>query len=238
MPVLKDINILDLIDDAKAALKAESYFSALALTFALVSACANKEYPDNWFKENADNDWYLKEHFSNYYSSGFYKGPPSHDKERFIMWIDDWENHHVCDDTLKDDMIKYEQQMQTHRQSNYGLTPEINGELLYQLRCSLFHNASDEIDFNNHKKITDHGNQKLVRGTFGLSLDPYNPLHIHIDYCSGISSTSSSLNININALIYKLLHYVQLYYSRNISKFETITVYDNREENHYDCKDI
>lgn len=87
-----DYDINDLIKDAKLALKSGAYFSALSLSFALVSECANIKYPNAWFDKNANKDKYLKEHFSyKYNNEGKYdtKKYKNHDKERFIMWIDD-----------------------------------------------------------------------------------------------------------------------------------------------------
>ena len=104
--ISSEYTILDLIDDAKTALQSGAYLSAMTLTFAIISECANIEYPDEWFNANAESDKYLQEKFPNYYNNGRYYNK-NHDRERFQMWIDDWENDHNCDESLKSEMNNY-----------------------------------------------------------------------------------------------------------------------------------
>ena len=63
--ISSEYTILDLIDDAKTALQSGAYLSAMSLTFAIISECANIEYPDEWFNANAESDKYLHEKFQN-----------------------------------------------------------------------------------------------------------------------------------------------------------------------------
>lgn len=232
---MDNYNINDLINDAKLALKSGAHFSALSLSFALVSECANVEYPDEWFDENADNDDYLKKHFSNKYNNGKYnKGNKNHDKERFVMWIDDQNNSHNCSPQMKEAMKKYEQQRSEFRKcDNDLLLPELNGELLYQLRCELSHKASSYIEFNNEKKISDEGNKRITNDGFILVLDDDKPFSKLPYITSEANAVSSKMKIGINKLILKLLRLVESYYNQNKEKkFNVICVLDNRKIKH------
>ena len=224
--------INDLISDAKLALESNAHFSALSLMFAIISECANVEYPDEWFNKYAENDEYLQKHFPSHYQNGKYNCN-NHDRERFQMWIDDWENTHNCnDETLKQQMQEYKEWKDIQRISSNGLMPRENGELLYQLRCTLFHEASDNIEFHNYKKISDEGNRKISSDGFTLTLDAKNPMNIHSRGFYTTSSTGlSTMNINVNGLIYHYLALAELYVERNKNKkFNNIKVYDHRKE--------
>lgn len=226
------ITVNDLIMDAKIALASNAHFSALSLTFAIISECANIEYPDEWFDIHANTDEYLQTHFPTHFKNGKYNCS-NHDRERFQMWIDDWENDHNCNnETLKQQMQEYKEWNNFQRISSNGLMPRENGELLYQLRCTLFHEASDDIEFHNHKKILDEGNRRISSYEFTLTLDAKNPMNIHSRGSYTTSLTGfSSMNINVNGLIYHYLALAELYIKRNKDKkFNTIRVYDHRED--------
>ena len=228
--MLTSYTLENLTEDVKTALKAGAHFSALALTFALVSECASITYPDEWFDKNADTDEYMKRQFPYLYKNGRYTHPGGHDKERFIMWLDDWENSHNCDDSIKAKMEEYERNTSEFRKATYGISPHINGELLYQLRCSLFHEASNKIDFLSKRKISDEGNMNIDSTQFTLSLDKYNPYEVHmLESSSTWENGKSSMDISVNGLIYHLLNYIEIFWE-NIDKkaCHTIRVHDNR----------
>lgn len=224
--------IKDLILDARKALKSEAYFSALSLTFAIISECANVEYPDEWFNKNACTDKYLQENFPTHYKDGKYNCS-NHDKERFQMWIDDWENDHNCNESLESQMKEYAKSKKEFRKTENGLLPIENGELLYQLRCVLFHEASNNIEFNNPQKISDCGNSKISSSNFVLTLDSYNQIKFYPQYtCSTDLSNGTSMNINVNGLIYYYLDLAEKYINDNKDKiFSKITINDNRKLN-------
>lgn len=223
--------INNLISDVKTALQSGAYFSALSLTFAIISECANVEYPDKWFEKNADTDTYLREHFPNHYNKNGKYNCSNHDRERFQMWIDDWENDHNCDEPLKLQMKDYVKWNEENRKSSNGLLPKENGELLYQLRCMLFHEASSDIEFYNSKKISDIGNSKISSELFVLVLEDNNPLNLHSRGSYSTSSAgNSSMVINVNGLIYHYLSLVESYIKSNKDKkFSTIRIQDNRK---------
>ena len=229
--ISSEYTILDLIDDAKTALQSGAYLSAMTLTFAIISQCANIEYPDEWFNANAESDKYLQEKFPNYYNNGRYYNK-NHDRERFQMWIDDWENDHNCDESLKSEMNNYAKKNEENRETRYGLMPEENGELLYQLRCSILHEASIDIDFRNQKKISDNGNAAIVPDLFTLVFDVNNELNIYARGAYGISSEGkSSMSINVNGFVYHYLYLAELYYQTHQNKkFSVIKITDNRKE--------
>ena len=227
------IKIDDLIKDAKIALEAGAYFSSLMLTFALVSECAKIEYPDDWFEKNAEADEYLKEHFHRNYKNGKYNNK-NHDKERFVMWIDDWSNSHNCKDAkLAEDMKEYEKQMENMRKLSDKKMPCINGELLYQLRCNLFHEGSINIEFSDEKKITDNGNSRIQNKNIALKIDNSNKfdIHLHVFFIRKDNDREESgMYININELIYSLLSMVKKYYNdHDNTLFNTIKVFDSRK---------
>lgn len=200
------IKIDDLIKDAKIALEAGAYFSSLMLTFALVSECAKIEYSDDWFEKNAETDEYLKEHFPRNYKNGKYNNK-NHDKERFVMWIDDWSNSHNSSDKLEEDMIEYENKMEDLRNFNGTKMPWLNGELLYQLRCNLFHEGSVNIEFSNEKKITDNGNAHIINKNFIFTLHSNNKLNIYFHNSfvrkdDSFVEREAGMNINLNGLIH------------------------------------
>lgn len=224
--------IKNLISDVKIALQSGAYFSALSLTFAIISECANVEYPDEWFEKNADTDVYLREYFPNHYNKNGKYNCSNHDRERFQMWIDDWENDHNCDEPLKSQMQNYVKQNKENRKSSNGLLPIENGELLYQLRCTLFHEASSDIEFLNSKKISDIGNSRISSENFVLILDNENLSDFHLrGSCGTCSSGKSSIKINVNGFICYYLSLVELYIERNKNKtFNTIKIQDNRKK--------
>ena len=174
------VTVTNLIADIKTVLKNESYFPALALTFALISRCANAEYPNN-----------------------------NNDRHKFKTWFDKY-----ITDTL------------TYGDENcqYG---EINGELIYQLRCSLFHEASINIDFKNDNKITHEVNKNLTNQTFTLVLNNYTPAGM---WSIGIVSNYPSIEINVCDFINYCLRFIEVYYNNNKEKFKNFTVYDNRHK--------
>lgn len=230
--MMSTYTILNLISDAKLALQSEAYFSALSLTFAIISECANMEYPDEWFDKNASTDEYMKEHFPNHYDkNGKYKCL-SHDKERFQMWIDDWKNDHNCVEPLKSKMKRYKDNVEKSREFDSAPTPRVTGELLYRLRCTLFHEASSNIDF---QKLTDIGNSTILPQEFTLVLDQ-NPHPTFVsttskkdacisDQSNNKSEYQSSLNINISSIIEHCLSYAEKYYKDHKDKnFGTILI--------------
>lgn len=221
--------IENLISDARLALQSKAYFSSLLLTFSIISACANAEYPDEWFTKNANSDKYLQTHFKKYFKTGTYQCP-SHDKERFQMWVDDWENNHNCDNSLKSEMKDYILFCEENRQTPCGPLPRINGELLYQLRCALFHNGTSNIAFDNQNKISDQGNSAISPDMFILTLDSDNLEYSDLTVASSVNSLGkSSISINIGGLINHYLYLAELYCKKNPNKvFQTIRVQDNK----------
>ena len=221
--------IKDLISDARTALEAGSYFSALSLTFAIIAECANIAYPDEWFDKNADTDEYLQKKFPSHYNKNGKYNCQNHDRERFQMWIDDWENDHSCDKSLKSQMKEYAEKNEEERKTENGSLPIIDGELLYQLRCSLFHNASSDIEFSNSKKISDECNSKILQENFVLILDNCN---LSNGVYSVDSSGEMSMSPSVNYIISHYLNLVELFIENNRDKsFPTIKVHDNRKSN-------
>lgn len=220
--------INNLISDAKLALQSGAYFSALSLTFAIISECANIEYPDRWFNDNAEGDEYLQHHFPSHYKNGKYCCK-NHDRERFQMWIDDCENDHNCDEAIKPQMKNLNDKIEKSRETPNGIMPILNGELVYQLRCTILHEGSDNIEFQNPQKISDIGNSKVSLQMFALILDKDNPAHIYMDRYGTLSSGQASIDINVKGFIYKYLYIAEMYYERNKDQnFNTITIIDNR----------
>lgn len=221
--------IKDLISDAKTALEAGSYFSALSLTFAIIAECANIAYPDEWFDKNADTDEYLQKKFPSHYNKNGKYNCQNHDRERFQMWVDDWENDHNCDESLKSQMKEYTERINEERKTENGSLPITDGELLYQLRCSLFHNASSDIEFSNSNKISDECNSKILQENFALILDDCN---LSNGVYSVDSSGEMSMRPSVNYIISHYLNLVELFVENNRDKsFPTIKVNDNRKLN-------
>ena len=228
--MLTTFTIENLIEDVKIAFKSGALFSALALTFALVSECANIEYTDEWFDENADTDEYMRKQFPYLYKNGKYTHPSGHDKERFIMWYDDWYNAHNCDKSEIEQRKELEKVVSWHTRPESIPSPFLNGELLYQLRCTILHEASSNIEFQSRNKITDEGNKRIVSDKFTLTLDKYNPIG-NYGLTSGVAGEDgpSSMNICIGGLIDHLLFYVEMYYRKKGSKhFKSIRIKDYR----------
>lgn len=222
------ITIPQLIEDIRRAEKAGAYFSALSLSFALVSECANVKYPDEWFTENAQNDEYLIEHFPQYYKSGKYSNK-NHDRERFTMWFDDWSNAHGSSEANKSQMEEFARQEEEFRKSPNGIMPRVNGELLYQIRCCLLHEGSDDIEFHNNKKILDEGNKNIT--AFDFVVTEYKELYpAGGESCCVGSSGNASISVDVQGLINTILHFVQLYYDRDMKNehnaFNTISITD------------
>lgn len=150
------------------------------------------------------------------------------------MWIDDWSNSHNCKDAkLAEDMREYEKQMENMRKLSDKEMPCINGELLYQLRCNLFHEGSINIEFSDEKKITDNGNSRIQNKNFVLKIDNGNKFDIHLhDFFirKDNDREESGMNSNINGLIYSLLSMVEKYYNdHDNTLFNTIKVFDSRK---------
>ena len=228
--VKRFLQIPELIEDAKRALRANALFSALSLSLSLAAECSKFKYPDEWFEEKADNDPYLMKQFPNYFDeNGIYlhKKSKNHDKERFMMWFDDWNNSHNCSNDIKQEMIDFEEKNEEHRRNKDGsISPDINGEILYQIRCKLFHEGTNAIDFQN--KIMDIGNHNI--GDFNYVLTdaskPFLGIYGHSS-SSSIQPGSSSMNIYLPELVNGLCYYVELYYSKNAPKsFNKIQVID------------
>ena len=97
------------------------------------------------------------------------------------------------------------------------------------MRCHIFHEASNNIVFQSNK-ISDGGNRKISSENFLFSIDNSNPFDIHVLQTSYVSSTGpSSLDININGLIYYILNLVEVYYdSKDKNCFNSIRVCDYR----------
>lgn len=234
--MIQTFSIDDLISDAKLALNSGAYFSALALTLAIISACAKAKYPDEWFEKYADKDKYLQEHFPTYFKNGKYS-QKQHDKERFQMWIDDWENGHNCDGMAEQQMEDYARCAEEDRKcmdDKGNLTdkkmPIENGELIYQLRCAILHSASSEIEFQDPKKISDEGNSKVLPQNFTLTLDKNNQFDFYPRGGSSVSSyNGSSIDINVNGFVCHYLKLAELYAKNNKDKFSSaIRIQDNR----------
>lgn len=91
----------------------------------------------------------------------------------------------------------------------------MSGEILYQLRCSMFHDVSSELDYN---RITDKEN-KL--SSFVLIIDEYNefqPDSIH----SVNDRNEKEIDIYIESLCHKICKAVKRYYKDNKDKFKGV----------------
>ena len=176
--ITKFYDITDLIKEVKSSLKYNNHFSALILTFMLISECANIEYPDKWFEKNAKDDEYLKKHFPKHYTNNGKYICKNHDKERFQMWIDDWENFHNYKGEIGEKEKEYLEFQKTHRKTENGILPVMNGELLYQLRSSLIHTGYKDIDFTS--KIRDEGNKNLSNNEFILIIEKNSPYIMYV----------------------------------------------------------
>ncbi len=224
------LSIDNLVKDAKMALKSGALFSALALTFSLVAECAYIKYPDKWFEENADTDVYMKKLFPyNFSGKGKYVGK-NHDKERFIMWYEDWYNAHNCKESERKAKEELEQILQEHIELGSVPTPHMNGELLYQLRCTLFHEASSQIDFSIKKKISDKGNSRIASNGFILTLEKNKPNENYGLACGVAGEDAPSImNISVNGLVCHLLNFVERDYKNvGIGKYNKVLVDDQR----------
>lgn len=210
-------SVSTLIADAERALKGGAYFSALSLTFSLVSFAANVRYPDTWFTDHADHDEYMLRAFPKYFTAdGSYKRKKSkgHDKERFVMWYDDWSNDHNCDPALKDDIQVYHRKLEEKRKVGTAEMPELDGELLYQIRCCLFHESSNNVQFF---RLSDAGNQHV--SDFMFLISPYSLVKTGPMIMKSVSSDTSdyknydgSLIIDVQLLVRHLLHLVKQFF--------------------------
>lgn len=184
------ISIPCLLEDIERALQANAQFSALAMTLALVAECAEVQYPE------------IKS-----------------DGEKFATWYDDWFNSHNCDESIKEKMDEYAQKREERRHTEYGKLPQLNGELLYKLRCKLFHEASTDVEFY---KLKDDGNKDITNFSFAIGIGGMS---------SGICDKSEkdvSMRIDIPWLVEDLTHLIRLFYERNKDKiFHEISVVDN-----------
>lgn len=213
---IKFYDITDLIQEVKSSLKYNNHFSALILTFMLISECVNIEYPNKWFEKNAEDDEYLKKHFPKHYTNNGKYICKNHDKERFQMWVDDWENFHNYKKEIGEEEKKYLEHQKSHRKTEHGILPIVNGELLYQLRSSLVHTGSKDIDFN--FKITDNGNKHLSNNKFILIIEEDSPYTIYVRSASIDSYNDCSLYINITELIKHYIYLIEKYIEKNKDK--------------------
>lgn len=211
------VDILALVSEAEKTLNNHCYFAAFSMAFALMSKCAVIEYPDDWFSNKADTDDYLKVHFPNKYKNGKYAGNRNHDAERFCMWWDDWDSsHNLPDDSLKDNMIRYEIKREENRRNDDGsLIPMIDGELLYKIRCAFLHEASNDVDCC---KLHDEGNNKIDKIYFVV--DELNPM----SYGGTVFNCmlySNEFHVYVQGLVRHILHRVRLYCARNKSSISS-----------------
>ena len=218
------MEINNLIDDAKLALENGAFFSALTLSFALVSECANIAYPDEWFSKYADNNEYMKKQFSYHFRNGKYANNGNHDKERFIMWIDRWK--------IPTEFGEGETILKKYRESRAFPSPELNGELIYQLRCNLIHEGSSDIAFSDDKKISHKGNSKIASDKFALAIENEKKQSGRLVFCGhACENSDSGIVISVNGLIFFLLGYVELFYKTiGVEEFKKIPVYDYRND--------
>lgn len=208
MDYITNINLLELIEDVKLAMKADAWFSALSLTFALIDKCSTIEYPEVANTNMGTN--------------------------RFSKWVDTYIN--TRDDigwkfrpNKNGKMVKKTSHIKIGNGKEYDRNePYMDGELLYQLRCALLHGCSNNID---SVKINHNAaNKKLI------SNNKYNfKYQISTQYIEmGWSNIQSSVDcfdnyymtIPIDGLIWPILLAVKDFYELNKEKFNSITIID------------
>lgn len=125
-------------------------------------------------------------------------------KERYIKWFDEY-------------IGQYEK---SPIKSGETEMPYLSGEVVYQLRCSVLHQGTPNIDSNNIKDETckiDH---------FTLVIEKKKPLDIYIDAASVSSMLHPkqskpvrSYEVNIRRLCLITISTVEKYYEKNEDKF-------------------
>lgn len=170
-PMLYGLTMLDIIGDIERALQGKAYFSALALSLAIVEKCAKVENDGDGGKIN----------YSKWADKHLFEGYKDHD-----------------------------------RKTSFGkILPYMNGEILYQLRCSMLHDVSSGLDYN---RITDKEN-KL--SSFVLIIVEYNeflPDSIH----SVNDQNEKEIDIYIEPLCHKICEAAKQYYEKNKDKFKGV----------------
>lgn len=132
------------------------------------------------------------------------------------MWVDDWENFHNYKKDIGEEEKKYLEHQKAHRKTEHGILPVVNGELLYQLRSSLVHTGSKDINFN--FKITDDGNKHLSNDKFTLIIEEYSPYIMYVRSASVGSYNDCDLNIHITGLIKHYIYLIEKYIEKNQDK--------------------
>ncbi len=123
------------------------------------------------------------------------------DKERFIRWVNKY--------AIKDFW-------ESPNHTNYH-TPYLNAELLYQIRCCLFHEGSNYVDFSNPKVISIQDNRNLNASTFVYII--HTPNSYGFSHPQGGSMGQSDfLHIPLESIIQPLILAVQSYIDLQPSK--------------------
>lgn len=117
-----------------------------------------------------------------------YKG----NKQRYICWYDD----HV-----KKSIDNIEQKM-----------PELNGDVIYSLRCSLLHQGNPNIEKDGNKKNIDDFVLKLYKDT-GIYID----MRAIVTHAN--NTTTRKYIVDVRGLCYILCQSAKQYYDNNKIKF-------------------
>ena len=102
------------------------------------------------------------------------------------------------------------------RKTDFGkVLPSFDGEVIYQLRCCILHEASSDIDFENDKKITDKENKGVL---FTLILDD---TCISCNSFSVDSNDKKTIDVEVSGFVNLILHCVEVFYKRKLSTVST-----------------
>ena len=201
-----NINILDLIEDIKRAMKADAWFSALSLTFALVSKCGKVQY------NNSDSYNFI--HWVDDYIT----------KDNSVCWEKRPNKNGKMTKKVSHQVRNYNNSKQELDISE----PYMNGELLYQLRCALLHGASDNVKFNELSHCKPNTNIKSYNFHYQISTQ-----YIEMGWSNIQSSVDCydnySMTVPIDGLIWPIILSVEEYYNNNQDKFNKITIIDYRQ---------
>lgn len=211
------ISIPAFIEDVKRAIAANAQFSALCLTLALVDECATFE----WRKTHPSEDYKSQKNEQAY-------------TEWYNMWYKPLKKD---DDKMKDQMKKVENKRKEYRKSTIDtisngkiqkktlITPQLDGKLLYKIRCSILHAVSTNIDFKNCG-LEDSANRNIKDFTIVIN-EP------NIYSTGGVSyscdeNKNASIEMTIQWLVNTLLNSIKNYYENNKDniKFNTIKAID------------
>ena len=180
-----------LIEEINKALENELYFSALSLALTLPDICGKAEYPDKGSTSRYQL-WYDE-------YIGQYENPTFSEKD-----IDE-----DLDNNIKEELLKTKNM------------PYLSGEVVYNFRCSLFHQGNpnlDEIEYEKRKK------KKCPIDKFVVVVEKEKPFHIYSGECSSIVSDNEghqtrSYRLNVRRLCMIICLTAGKYYRDNKEKF-------------------